>query len=427
MIRPSRLDRPFRWTRPDPRRLAGLGLAALLLAVAAPSARAQAAEPVSVLGARKLLVVAVRFPGVEPGQGLPQVEDKARRVDAYVRNASYGKAWLEPTVKGWYTMPAPLAEYSISPRNWGVDPRRVRKLVADALGAARKDTDPSTYAAVWIVVGAFTRPGEGYGMIAYAANPGLLTGVRAGKAALESVRLAGGGTYAGPAIVSAENAHVGHVVHDLFHALGGVKKGERVVPDLYDFELQSNPPGGRFSPELFAVHTGPWDIMSQHFVERTSPPPPPSSFTRLQLGWIAPEQVAEVRPGETREFTLQPLAGGTGLLTVRVPLSRSRALLIENRQKVHGDAVLPGAGMLVLEVDTARPDGSDIVRAANANPRVPGLQAAPFVPGAGELRAYRNAAAGVAVAPLAQEADGSLRIVVTTPERIVQFLPGGGR
>ena len=67
------------------------------------------------------------------------------------------------------------------------------------------------------------------------------------------------------------------------------------------------------------------------------------------------------------------------------------------------------------------------MRAAKANPGVPGRQAAPFVPGAGELRAYRNAAAGVAVAPLAQEADGSLRIVVTTPERIVQFLPGGGR
>jgi len=81
---------------------------------------------------------------------------------------------------------------------------------------------------------------------------------------------------------------------------------------------------------------------------------------------------------------------------------------------------------LVLDVDRTRADGTDIVRVADANPGVGGLMAAPFRPGAGERRFYENRVAGVAVAPLAAEPNGDLRIVITTPERIKAFLPVTG-
>ncbi len=404
---------------------------ALLLQVAALAAQAPAvagvADPVVVRGPQRLLVVAVRFPGTDPSLPLPRIAEKVGRVAEYIRTASYRKAWLETRLVGWYEMPAPISEYRVSPLNYQVDKRRVRRLVADALAAARRDADLETYRGIWIVVGAFTRPGEGYGMIAYCANPGMLSGVLGHKAALEAVDLPGGGSFSGPAIVSAENAHVGHAAHDLLHALGGVQHDKRVVPDLYDFSLQSNPPEGRLSPELFAIHAGPWDIMSQHFIQPMKPPPPPSSFTRLQLGWIEPAQVVTVNPGETREVRLQPLASGRGLLVVRVPIDAHRYLLIENRQPVGGDAVLPGAGLLVLEVDTTREEGAGIVRAADANPAVPRMQAAPFVPAGGQLRYYRNADVGVATAPLAVEPDRTLRLVVTTPKRITDFVPDDRR
>ncbi|OGL05576.1 MAG: hypothetical protein A3I03_13275, partial [Candidatus Rokubacteria bacterium RIFCSPLOWO2_02_FULL_68_19] len=334
-----------------------------LLAGPAPAA-AGVADPVLVEGPQKILVIAVRFPGTEPSLTLPQIEKKVGQVDGYIRMASYGKAWIEPRLTGWYEMPAPLGEFRVSPFNYKVDRGRVRRLLADALSAARRDTDPDAYRCVWIVVGVRTRPGEGYGMIAYAANPGMLSGVlrsRGRRARLESVELPGGGSFAGPAIVSAENAHVGHVAHDLLHALGGVKDGNRAVPDLYDFDLQSDPRVDHTSPAPFAIHAGPWDIMSQHFIARDRPPPPPSSFTRLQLGWIEPSQVVTVRPGETREVTLGPLALGKGLLVVRIPIDAHHFLLVENRQPVGGDAVLPSAGLLVLEVDTAKEEGAGIV------------------------------------------------------------------
>jgi M6 family metalloprotease-like protein len=398
----------------------------LAMALATGPATADVAEPVSAIGAQRLLVVAVRFPGSEPTLSLAQIKDKISRVDRYLRTVSYGKAWLEPKLGGWYDMPAPVGEYQVSPHNFKVDRSRVRRLVSESLTAARRDVDLSIYPLVWIVVGVFTGPGKGYGMIGYAANPGMLSSVRGDKAKLETVNLPGGGSFSGAVTVSAENAHVGHVVHDLLHALGGASGGKRAVPDLYDYELQSNPGSSPMLPETFAIHAGPWDIMSQHWIERNLPPPAPSSFTRLQLGWIAPDQVIAMKAGETREVALKPLASGAGPLVVRIPLDAGRYLLIENRQKTGADAVLPAAGLLVLEVDTSQPEGTGIVRVANANPSIGKLSGAPFVPGAGEHRVYQNAQAGVAVAPLSLEADGALRVIVTTPGRIKDFVREAG-
>lgn len=258
-------------------------------------------------------------------------------------------------------------------------------------------------------------------MIAYAANPGMLSQVRGGRAAMRTITLPGGGAYSDGAIVSAFNAHLGHVAHDLLHALGGVSEGRRVVPDLYDFDLQSDPSVPR-SPASIAIHAGPWDIMSLHFIERGKPPPPPSSFTRLALGWIGPEQTATILPGKTRELSLQPLARGLGTLVARLPISQSRYILLENRQKLDGDALLPSAGLVVLEVDTDKEEGAGIVRVADANPGTPHLFRAAFLPGAGERRYYDNRRDGVAVVPLAMEANGAMRIVATTPERAAGFL-----
>lgn len=397
--------------------------AALLCIFTTMVAQAGADISATVSGPQKILVVAVRFPGIAPTITLEQLQEKIGRVDSYVRASSYGKAWLETKLAGWYEMPAGIDVYKVSPLNRDVDLMRVRRLVADALGAAQRDVNLADYDLVWILVGAFTRPGEGYGMLCYAANPGMLSKIQnlnQFRPQLETVALTGGGSYAKPVTVSVENAHVGHVVHDLLHALGGMKNGRRVLPDLYDFRLQSNPPPGPMLPQVFALHTGPWDIMSQHFIEPTQPPPAPSSFTRLRMGWIAPGQVVSVNAGETREVTLSPLASGTGTLVARVPLAGDRYLLIENRQRIAGDAVQRSAGMLVLEVDPSRNEGTAIVRTVDANPGVARLYAAPFLPGTGERRYYEDATAGVAVIPLELAADGAMRVLVTTPERARQ-------
>ena len=383
------------------------------------------ASPVKIAGPQRLLIVAVRFPGIRPTLNLTELQAKVDRVKRYVEESAYGKMKLETDMVGWYELPAPLGEYAVSPYNYKVDRTRVRRLLADALSAASREADLEKYRVVWIVVGVRTTPGEGYGMIAYAANPGMLSGVRFQKVRMETIELQGGRPFSGAVIVSADNAHMGHAAHDLLHALGGAQDGLRVVPDLYDYDRQSDPGILHDSPAPFAVHAGPWDIMSQHFIARDKAPPPPSSFTRLQLGWIDPGQVITVAPGETREITLHPLASGGSPLVVRVPLGPRRILLVENRQKIRGDAVLPAFGMLVLEVDLSREEGSAIVRVVSANPGPNERDRAPFVPGTGARRYYQNEEAGVVVAPVAMAASGALRLVVTIPDRLPEFLGDG--
>lgn len=385
-------------------------------------AMAGVAAPVNIAGPQRLLIVAVRFPGVRPTFDLAEVRAKVDRVKRYVEESAYGKMKLETDMVGWYELAAPLGEYAVSPYNFKVDRTRVRRLLADALSAASRETDLEKYRVVWIVVGVRTTPGEGYGMIAYAANPGMLSGVRFGKVRMETVELPGGRPFSGAAIVSADNAHMGHAAHDLLHALGGVQDGQRVVPDLYDYDRQSDPGILHDSPAPFAIHAGPWDIMSQHFITRDKAPPPPSSFTRLQLGWIDAGQVIMVARGDTREITLRPLASGGSPLVVKVALAPQRFLLVENRQKIRGDAILPASGMLVFEVDLTREEGSAIVKVASANPGPNERDRAPFVPGAGARRYYHNEEAGVVIAPLAMEASGALRLVVTVPDRLQEFL-----
>ena len=398
---------------------------ALLLAILTfiPPAFSGVADPVSVTGPQRVLVVAVRFPGTTPTRDLAQIEQRIEKVENFIRASSYGKAWLEPKLVGWYDMPEPLSTYAVSQYNKEVDSTRVRRLLRDALAAARHDVNLDEYQIVWIVVGVLTRPGQGYGMKCYSANPGMLShnSIKRLQFHMEEVELPGGDKYSRGAIVTDENPHPGHVAHDLLHAMGGVKGTERVVPCLYDFALQSNP-RIELSYENFAIYLGPWDLMSRHWIKPDLPPPPPTSFTRLQLGWIEAEQVVTVNPGETREVTLTPLARGKGIIVVRIPVGKRRYLLLENRQPVGGDAMMPSSGLLVLEVDRERREGSGTVRVANANPTVPHLASAPFVPGKGERHFYENAKIGVAVFPLSIEADGSMRVVVTTPARIKEFV-----
>lgn len=382
--------------------------------IAPTSAIAGVGEPVIVSGAQSVLMVPVRFPGTAPGKSLADLLDKSKRVDRYIRVASYGKAWLDTTVADWVDLSEPLSAYAVSPHNYSVDKRRVSKLVADALGAARAHHNLEHFKVIWIVVGVKTNFGIGYGMIAYAINPGMLSNFYREGPEMKTVRLTGGGVFSGAGVVSAENAHVGHVAHDLLHALGGSVNGQRAVPDLYDFDLQSAPPKAKPHPALFAIHVGPWDIMSQHFVELQRPPPMPSAFTRHQLGWIDDSQIVTVQPGEARDIRLSPLASGKGILAIRIPISKSRYVMIENRQAGQTEQAIPASGMLVMEIDLAGNEGAHlghpIARVVDGNPSTPTLDDAVFRPDEGERVSYVSSDVDVTVSPLALNADGSLRI-----------------
>jgi hypothetical protein len=112
---------------------------------------------------------------------------------------------------------------------------------------------------------------------------------------------------------------------------------------------------------------GPWDIMSQHFVRQDEPPPGLSSFTKIRLGWIKAHQVQIAKPGETSYAFLSPLSKGGELLVVKIPLDDGTYYLVENRQPIGFDKMLPDSGILVLKVYPEAAEGYGTVEVMSAS------------------------------------------------------------
>ncbi len=207
-----------------------------VLACAGAQMKGQGEDPIlgpqsmRARGEQRVLMAAVRFPDVEPSFPLERIRKKVLvDLNDYVKEQSYGRAWVNGDFKGWVKLPDPISEYKISPYNFKVDRTRIRKLAEDTMTALEKDVDFSRYQHILIILGAYTTPGKGYGMICYCANPGMLTGVK-GKLDFATLRSKGGKEFRDGMFVGAENAHLGMFAHDFFHALGGIHEKRRLVP-----------------------------------------------------------------------------------------------------------------------------------------------------------------------------------------------------
>jgi M6 family metalloprotease-like protein len=369
-------------------------------------------------GEQHVLMAAVKFPDIEPTFPLEKIRKKAvYDLNEYVKEQSYGLAWVKADFRGWVKLPDPLSTYNVSPYNFKVDRTRVKKLIEDTMTALEKETDFSQYQHLLIIPGTFTMPGKGYGMICYCANPGMLSGVR-GDLRYVPLKSKGGQGFRGGVFVGTENAHLGMFAHDFFHALGGIHEKRRLVPCLYNFELQSDA-SQTPSPEHHAIYMGPWDIMSEHFVKKDQPPPGISSFTKIRLGWIGPEQVLLVKPGETAMTFLSPLSQKGDMLVVKIPLKGSLYYLMENRQPIGFDRNLPDSGLLILKVNLEVAEGSGTVKIMNANPNARHFSQATFRIEQNNRNLYLDRDYKVAILPLWPE-KGKMGVLITTPEKSLE-------
>lgn len=325
-------------------------------------------QSTQAIGQKNVLMVVVQFPDATPTTPIETL--KRRVVDglgAYVKEQSYGLSSIRADFRGYVMLPDRLADYKVSPYNFQVERRKIRKLIKDTMTAIEKETDFSAYDHLLIIPAVTTMPGSGYGMLCYCANPGMLSGVSRGYAPhYETLKSSGGKEFKGGIFVGAENANVGMFAHDYFHALAGIYGGKRLAPCLYDYERQSDPSAGLPSFEQHAIYMGPWDIMSQHFVKKGEPPPGISSFTKIRLGWIEESQVEVIMPGGTSISFLSPLAKGGQTLAVKIPLADGTYYLIENRQAIGYDKILPASGLLILKVHPEADEGYGTVEVKSA-------------------------------------------------------------
>jgi len=161
--------------------------------------------------------------------------------------------------------------------------------------------------------------------------------------------------------------------------------------------------------------------MSQHFINYFLPPPGISSFTKIRLGWISRPQVNFVMPGQTQFVSLSPLSKNGDILAIKVPLSSGHYYLIENRQPVGFDEVLPDSGILILKVNPKAQEGSGTVRVINANSDYPYFSQAAFRLDRRKSNIFVDKKHDVCVIPLWSEGENQ-NVLVTTPEESTNAL-----
>jgi hypothetical protein len=132
------------------------------------------------------------------------------------------------------------------------------------------------------------------------------------------------------------------IAHELIHNLG--------LGDLYK-----------------APHeVGPWDIMGREtWVSGNLSLPHPLAYSKLRLGWLSEENIAEVWRTATvaENFRLPPLEfPGEGVRAVRIHLSNGTHYYVEYRRAA-GVSVLTDNGVLIYSVDQ-----SGTVRVADPTP-----------------------------------------------------------
>ncbi len=388
-----------------PRRFVG-ALSALIAALAllAPgSAQAQGAP-------QKGIVVLTEFPDVDHSVLRSAVETRfSRHLDNYVREMSYHRVSLQIDVtEKWYTLPRPVSRYRISSRNLEVDRSRVKDLIDNALDLAARDVDFTRYSFAVIFLGARL---QDYGMIGLCGYPGML-----GWTAGGTLRTGGGQEVKGGVAVFCFQAHLGTLFHDLAHILGGVQGGKRMVPCLYDHDLQAKPGPMRETAVDAMIHLGFWDPMSCHYYKRLEPPPGICSWTKLRLNWIAPAKIKVIRPGEKAEVVLGPLQDGSAeTLVVRIPVAAGRYYLVENRQPIGFDRFLPGNGVLIMYADDTVAEcrqGKTPVKLINADPSIPHLEGAAFEIGKRDL--FRDERNRISIR-LTEKVDRSYRLLINAP------------
>jgi hypothetical protein len=166
---------------------------------------------------------------------------------------------------------------------------------------------------------------------------------------------------------------------------------------------------------------GTWDVMSSHYIDIDSPPPGLSSFTRIRLGWISPDQVILAKPRHTQGAFLAPLDRGGKTLAIKIPLASGEYYLVENRQRIGFDRVQPDAGLLIVKVNPEAQEGAGTAIIMDADPGSPNFSHATFRADQKNRNIFEDKQNNVAVVPLwfHGEAQGAL---VTTLEKSAEAL-----
>ena len=113
---------------------------------------------------------------------------------------------------------------------------------------------------------------------------------------------------------------------------------------------------------------------------------------------------------------LSPLSQKGDMLVVKIPLEGGLYYLIENRQPVGFDQILPDSGILILKVNPNVAEGSGTVKVINANPGARHFAQATFRIEQDNRNLYLDKNHKIAILPLWSENE-KMGVLITTPDK----------
>ena len=238
--------------------------------------------------------------------------------EAFYSEMSYGRMrWTLEPHPVWLRLSQPSAHYGEGIRSYDGH----LAFIQEAVTLADADVDFSTADSVIVLV-----PPEAsaipYGP-AFGASPGggyFADGKTFANGATSGADLPGWGSY--------------WLNHETGHMMG--------LPDLYAYQYDPNnyPDQHRF--------VGDFSLMG--FIDGSAPGF--FAFERWQLSWLDDEQII-CQTTSDQTTTLTPIETQGGIKAVIVPISESKALVVESRRPIGADAELIKSGALVYLADTS--------------------------------------------------------------------------
>lgn len=242
--------------------------------------------------------------------------------ETFFKTVSYGRMdWrLEPHFV-WLRLSQPSAYYGEAIRSY----EGHLEFIQEAVTLADADVDFSTADSVTVMVPTSAAAIE-FGP-AFGANPG-------------EGYTADGKVFSNGVTSGADLPNWGFLWlnHETGHTMG--------LPDLYGYDYDPN------NYDHIHRHVGNFGLMG--FIGGRGLEP--FAFERWQLGWLDDAQIL-CQTEEESTATVTPIENTGGLKAVMVPISNSKAVLIESRRQIGYDATILKPGVLVYVVDTSIPSG----------------------------------------------------------------------
>lgn len=293
----------------------------------------------------------------------------------WFEEVSYGRMSLEVrAVHKWYRMPKISNTYGFGWKRPALTFEGHRSYIADAITLSDKDVDYSQYQILFVVASNGAALPESPAFHAYPGRGILVDGTEIRHASTFGNDVRDPGRNRG--------SHI--LIHELGHLIG--------LPDIHDWQSFGL---------LNRKHSGGWDVMSSnntgaHFF----------AWHKWKLGWLDPNQIRCVLGSfETIEETITPLETRGGLKAVVIPVSASRAYVVEVRQKIGFDTDLCDSGVLIYSVDASARNGTGPIRVSSLNggkdfdkiKNCDVLYDAPFDVGPAEIATFDDADANLTI------------------------------